>query len=134
MAEYCKNWVYLWYVYCSNLFGKMRREANFGNGVAKILRKSRREEREMMWPERKMNLGIHILFYSSKSVAVAFFFFLLQFRWLNCHNWVFFFLILHFWQNTRDTIFFTKTFINYWYNEWLLINKKMMLLVGLDKN
>ena len=27
----------------------MRREAKFGNTNAKILRKSRREEREMMW-------------------------------------------------------------------------------------
>jgi len=27
----------------------MRREENFNNGVAKILRKSMREEREMMW-------------------------------------------------------------------------------------
>ena len=44
-----KNEVYLWYGHCSNLFGKIMREANFGNCVAKILRKSMRNEREMMW-------------------------------------------------------------------------------------
>ena len=57
-----KNWVYLWYMYCSNLFGKMRREVNFGNGVAEILRKSMREEREMMWRmEREKGISAMIL-------------------------------------------------------------------------
>ena len=41
-----KDEVYLWYRYCSNLFRKMRREANFDKTMVKILRKSRREERE----------------------------------------------------------------------------------------
>lgn len=40
-----KNWVYLWYRYCSNLFEKIRKEVNFGNGVTKIPRKSKRVER-----------------------------------------------------------------------------------------
>ena len=29
----------------------------------------------------------------------------------------------------RDTNFF----INYWYNEWLLVNEKVILMVGLDE-
>ena len=44
-----KNKVYLRYGYCSNLFKKIRRKANFINSVVEILRKSIREEREMMW-------------------------------------------------------------------------------------
>ena len=59
-------------------------------------------------------VSIDILFYSSKSVVVAFFF------KKNSSNFgisiatieFFFFLILHFWENARDTNFFTKTFIN----------------------
>ena len=41
----------------------MRREANFSNTIAEILRKSRREEREMMrWErERKSNFGIGVV-------------------------------------------------------------------------
>ena len=37
----------------------MRREVDFGNGVAKILRQSMREQREIMWRgrERKLNFG-----------------------------------------------------------------------------
>lgn len=40
----------------------MRKEANFNNSIAEILRKSRREEREMMqWEgERKSNFNISI--------------------------------------------------------------------------
>ena len=33
-------------------------------------------------------------------------------------------------NNTRDTNFFT----NYWCCEWLLVNEKIILMVGLDKN
>ena len=43
-----KNEVYLWYGHSSNLVGKMRREKNFDNSVAEILRKSMREGREII--------------------------------------------------------------------------------------
>ena len=52
-----KHKVYLWYECCLNLFGKIRRKANFNNSVAEILRKSMREEREMMWWEREKKLN-----------------------------------------------------------------------------
>jgi len=32
----------------SNLFGKIRRDANFGNAIIEILRKSKGEKRDMM--------------------------------------------------------------------------------------
>ena len=35
-----KNRIYWYYMYCSKLFGKMRREVNFGNGIIEIARKS----------------------------------------------------------------------------------------------
>ena len=44
-----KNKVYLRYGYCSNLFKKIRRKANFVNSVVEILRKNIRGKREMMW-------------------------------------------------------------------------------------
>ena len=57
-----KNEVYLWsYGHYLNLFGKMRREADFGNGVAKILRKSMREEREIMRRERERENWISMM-------------------------------------------------------------------------
>ena len=34
-----ENRIYLWYKYCSKLYGKLRREANFGNPVVEILTK-----------------------------------------------------------------------------------------------
>ena len=34
-----ENYVYLWYGYCSKLFGNLRKESEFDNGVAKILTK-----------------------------------------------------------------------------------------------
>ena len=37
-------------------------------------------------------------------------------------------------NNTRDTNYFTKKFTNYWYGKWLLVNEKVILMVGLDKN
>ena len=37
-------------------------------------------------------------------------------------------------NNARGIIFFTKYFINYWCGEWLLINEKIILIVGLDEN
>ena len=43
-----KNEIYLWHQYCSNLSSEMRIEANFGNTIVEILRKSKREERKMM--------------------------------------------------------------------------------------
>ena len=55
-----KNRVYLWYVYCSNLFRCLRREINFGNNIVEIVRKSKRDERQMIWQEgeRKVILAI----------------------------------------------------------------------------
>ena len=37
-------------------------------------------------------------------------------------------------NNTRDTNYFIKNFANYWYGERLLVNEKMILIVGLDEN
>ena len=34
-----ENRIYLWYRYCLKLYGKLRREANFGNPVVEILTK-----------------------------------------------------------------------------------------------
>ena len=56
-----KNEVYLWYEYCSSLFRKTKREANFGKSVAEILRKSMREEREMMWRRGRENNWILVM-------------------------------------------------------------------------
>ena len=36
-------------------------------------------------------------------------------------------------NNFRDTNYFTKKFTNCWYGKWLLINEKMILMVGLNK-
>ena len=36
-------------------------------------------------------------------------------------------------HNSRDTNYFTKKFTNCWYGEWLLVNKKVILMVDLDK-
>ena len=56
-----ENQVYLWYRSCLNLFGKMRRETNFGNTIAEILRKSRREKRKMMRWKREKVISILVL-------------------------------------------------------------------------
>ena len=37
-------------------------------------------------------------------------------------------------NNVRDTNYFTKKFTNCWCGEWLLVNEKVILMVGLDKN
>ena len=37
-------------------------------------------------------------------------------------------------NNDRDTNYFTINFTNYWYDEWLLVNKKIILIINLDKN
>ena len=37
-------------------------------------------------------------------------------------------------NNTRDTNYFIKKCTNYWCGEWLLINEKVILMVGLDEN
>ena len=37
-------------------------------------------------------------------------------------------------ENARVINFIIKTFTNCWYSEWLLVNKKVMLLVGSDEN
>ena len=43
-----------------------------------------------------------------------------------------------FWQklynNASDTNYFTKKFTNYWCEKWLLVNEKVILMVGLDEN
>ena len=36
-------------------------------------------------------------------------------------------------NNARDTNYFTKKITNCWYDDWLLINEKVILMVGLDK-
>ena len=36
-------------------------------------------------------------------------------------------------NNIRDTNYFTKKLINYWYDDWLLINEKVILMIGLNK-
>ena len=43
--------IYLWYIYCSKLLNWMRRDVNFENGTTKIVRKSKRGDREMTWQE-----------------------------------------------------------------------------------
>ena len=35
-------------------------------------------------------------------------------------------------SNARDTNYFTKKFTNYWCDEWLLVNEKMILIVDLN--
>ena len=37
-------------------------------------------------------------------------------------------------NNFRDTNYFTKKFTNYWCGKWLLVNKRVILMVGLDEN
>ena len=37
-------------------------------------------------------------------------------------------------NNTRNTNYFTKNFTNYWYDEWLLVNENVILMMGLDEN
>ena len=37
-------------------------------------------------------------------------------------------------KNARDTNYFTKNFTNRWCDEWLLVNKKVILMVSLDEN
>ena len=32
----------------------------------------------------------------------------------------------------RNTNYFIKKFTNYWYGEWLLVNKKVILMLNLD--
>ena len=51
----------------------MRRKANFGNTIAEILRKSKREEREMMWRKwerEKRNFGNGIVEISAQKKQV----------------------------------------------------------------
>ena len=37
-------------------------------------------------------------------------------------------------NNARETNNFTKNFTNCWCDEWLLINKNVILMVSLDEN
>ena len=37
-------------------------------------------------------------------------------------------------QKKKNTNYFTKNSTNCWCAEWLLINKKMILMIGLNKN
>ena len=36
-------------------------------------------------------------------------------------------------NKNRDRNYFTKKFTNYWCNEWLLVNEKVILMVSLTK-
>ena len=46
--------------------------------------------------------------------------------WMIISKWYF--------HNIRSTNYFTKNFTNCRYSEWLLVNKKVILMVDLDKN
>ena len=37
-------------------------------------------------------------------------------------------------NNAIDTNYFTNFFINYWWGEWLLVDEKVILIMGLDEN
>ena len=37
-------------------------------------------------------------------------------------------------NNVKDTNYFIKNFTNCWCGEWLLVNKEVKLIVGLDEN
>ena len=37
-------------------------------------------------------------------------------------------------NNAKDINYFTNNCTICWYDEWLLVNKKIILIVGLDKN
>ena len=37
-------------------------------------------------------------------------------------------------NNAKNTNYFTKFFTNYWCGEWLLVNKKVILMMSLDEN
>ena len=37
-------------------------------------------------------------------------------------------------NNVRDINYFATNFTNYWCDEWLLVNEKVILMVGLDEN
>ena len=36
-------------------------------------------------------------------------------------------------NNTRNTNYFTKKLINCWYDDWLLVNEKVILMIILNK-
>lgn len=44
------------------------------------------------------------------------------------------FFMVAFMNNVRDTNYFIKKITNYWCGEWLLVNKKVILIIGLDEN
>ena len=59
-----ENRVYLWYRYCSKLFDKLRREANFSNGVIEILtKKDKRGERNdvIVGVRKELNFGNEVI-------------------------------------------------------------------------
>ena len=37
-------------------------------------------------------------------------------------------------NNAKNTNYFTNFFTNGWYGKWLLINEKVILMVGLNEN
>ena len=37
-------------------------------------------------------------------------------------------------SNAREIKIFTKNFTNCWYDKWLLVNERMMLMVGINEN
>ena len=47
-------------------------------------------------------------------------------------KYLFFYIFVNM-NNIKDTNYFTKKITNCWYDDWLLINEKVILMVGLDK-
>ena len=41
---------------------------------------------------------------------------------------------IYYLNNARDTNYFTKKFTNCWCGQWLLVNEKVILIMGLDEN
>ena len=71
-----KNWIYLWYVYCLNLFGKWEEKRISVMVLPKFWEKYEREERNNVTDgERKRNFGNNIA--TKKKLLWQ----------LNCRNW-----------------------------------------------
>ena len=72
-----------------------------------------------------------MMHFSSVSLGSALFYLFLFIYFLTTSHELF-------WQklynNASDTNYFTKKFINYWCDKWLLVNEKVILMVGLDEN
>ena len=67
---------------------------------------------------------------------------IMDFRFVTLGNTPPFFFLTKFhelfWQkvynNASDTNYFIKKFTNCWCDKWLLVNEKVILMVGLDEN